>query len=358
MRTMRLLTVCFLLTATIVSAQNVNTTKKSEIDRNKEEYEKIFHKEVGLEMFTTPNYQHLLDLIPAYLPEWTFRGVERRRDTIWAVGISNPEMDEQAGLLQAELRAKALIALALKSQLQYISDDFSKLAEQGRLRDLSAKFQDFTRLEAELNPPACNFTVTNTFRNKYGETIVLVGYNQRQDTTNTVRLNVTMERLNVYIETVEGIEKIATSRMYISETALADTLNDELITERFNNGLTKTTRWRDSILPDFERKAHYLSDSSFTDTTPGHTTDAVYGLWQGLVENMAYQLSNTATNLPTIIKNTSDTYTTQNDYLIRTVSRSNIRFILDKWWLKKNDIGLDARTETLQSLLPEVRENQ
>ncbi len=358
MKTMRLLIACLLLIAApVVSAQNVNTSKKTEIDRNKEAYEEIFHKEVGLEIFTTPNYQHLLDLIPAYLPHWTFKGIENTRDTIWAVGISNPEMDEQEGLSQAQLRAKALIALALKSRLQYISDDFSKLAEQGRLRDLSAKFQDFTRLQAEFYQSPGQYTVAKSIRNKYGETIALVGYNKNQDTTQTKTLNVTMERLNVYIETIEGIEKIATSRMFIEETGLTDTLSDELITERFNNGLTRTSSWQDSLLPPFERKAHYLTDSTSKDTLPAFTTDAVYGLWQGLLENMAYQISNTATQLPAVIKNTSDTYTTQNDYLIRTISSSNVRFTLKKWWLKNNDIGVEAKTEPLESLLPLKPEN-
>lgn len=334
------------------SAQEVTPDKKSEIDRNKEAYEQIFRKEIGLEVFPAPNYQHLLDLIPAYLPNWVFQGISNHPDTLWAIGISNPAMPPEQALLQAQLRAKALIALAHKARLQYISDDFGKLAEDGRLQDISAKYQDFSLLNAELDFNANAFHCAQTFRTKYDETIVRMGFTQQRDLPDTTRLKVTVERLNVYIETTEGVEKITTSRMLINETGTTDNLTDEVVTERYNKGLTRTHRWNDSLLPVFDRKTHYISDIPLPDSSNMHTTDAVYGIWLGVLENMAHQVSIRATHMPSIVKNTSDFYTTQNDYLVRTLASNCIRFQLENWWLQKNDIAIRIVTENIQNLLP------
>jgi len=340
-----------------ISGQEVPPGKSSEIDKNKEAYEKIFQKEVGLEAFQIPNYQHVLDLIPAYLPNWAFQGVNPQLDTLWAIGISDPGMAPEQALLQAQIRAKALIALAQKARLQYISDDFNKFSESGRMVDESAKFQDFSLLQTKLQFHPKEFQCKETIRTKYDETIVLLGFKQGRKLPNIAYLQATVERLNVYIETTLGIEKITTSRMHVIERGEADTLTDEVITERFNRGLTRTHRWNDSLQPLFDRKAHYISDLEVPDST-NYTTDAVYGLWLGVFENLAHQLSNTATHMPSIIKNTSDYYTTQNDYLVRTLASHYIRFQVQNWWLLKNDIAVKIATENIQNLLPTSNNDQ
>lgn len=345
-----LISTSFLL---VTKLQAQDSKLKTKIDSDKSAYEKTFSKELGEESEPLPNYQHILDLIPEMLPVWAQYGTNTKHDTIWVTGISDPGLDSIQARAQALMRAKALIAFTSKTRHQYISDDFTKLAELGRLKELSAKYQDFTQITATLNYNSQQIVCSNYHRTKYGETLLKVGFFPKADSlpTNTIMAN--LETLNIYVESMQTTEKITNIRFSITDKQADTTLSDLLTSERVNRGLSITRSFNDSIHKSFRRKAHYFSLPQNKDTTQTHPGfDAVYGLWHGLMEGLSFHISNAAIYLPTLIKNTTDIYTAQNDYLIRTVASNQLDLAIQTWWVEDNDIEMQISATNINSLLP------
>lgn len=340
-------TLFFIIFSVFIQAQNNKKDKAGIPGEDKTKYEEnVFNKELGEES-EKRNNQRLYDLIPEKLPDWFFEPISL--NPVRIVGVSDPGLGREDAYNQAFLRAKAIYALINYSTISNISDDYTNLRESYDNKLFETKFQDFTISKAVMPYTLDAISVMDTFYTKYNEAVVLIEISNHGENTDT--LEVKGEHLQIVTERSYKNEKIDFFNLSISDSKQTDDSFPDYAQynfKRVNKNFDISSIYGPGNYDFPVRSYNYQSTIDFvkdsTDTDIQANTLAL-GLWNAYLTGILSNITLLSKQLSGQIKNTNDYYTLKNEGLIRTVSRSNVRFEINKFKLLQNQIYMDLYGE-------------
>ncbi len=163
-----LLTLSFIFFATCLFAQS------------KEEFEKIFLKETQGDGSTIKHEEFKniskLSYNPDTLPNWFFNTPPSTDGTVYAIGISDPDLPLDDAFNQATFRAKTMAILYNRVQIQYFRDVYSIEYTEGKYTRFGQRFDTYFKLSASGFADSTCFSIEDSHTTRYNEALVLVKY--------------------------------------------------------------------------------------------------------------------------------------------------------------------------------------
>lgn len=140
---------------------------------DEEKFEKIFDQEITDKKYIDrENHSGVfLNVHPQGVPAWFINPPVSDGNDVYAIGISDPEMDSTEALAQAIYRAQVLANVLRKSTTQLLCDFFVNEVNHSS----NVVYEHFSRINATI-PISGNFELVNTYRNSFQETLVLIKY--------------------------------------------------------------------------------------------------------------------------------------------------------------------------------------
>ena len=117
-----------------------------------------------------------LSYFPDTLPAWFFTPPVSSSLNVYAIGISDPDMEKEKALEQALYRARTMAVILHKSELQYYKDIYTSHEENQTARGHRQRFDVYLRLTASRNVVCSQFTLVNQHYTRYNEAIVLIRF--------------------------------------------------------------------------------------------------------------------------------------------------------------------------------------
>ncbi|MEA3316588.1 MAG: hypothetical protein U9R54_01370 [Bacteroidota bacterium] len=340
-----------LLSIVIVSyniyGQNIKHNKKRRKIENKEisisneqsEYEVLFEKE--FEELTQKDWQHMFDIIPEDLPKWFFSYPTNTNTTYYAIGISDPGMEEEQAIQQASIRAKAIIALTQNCEFKNITDDYTNLRESQKYSEYSTKFQDYAKADAKLNFNTKKTEILNKFFTKYNEAIVLLKAQSGNRKKNLNTTSVISEHLQIFIEDEIGIQKIEFYNLNIDELYKKSNSTNNLTYnyKTINTDFEINSKWNNVSIKLPDRSYNYqniINDTIAIDSLNIISNRCNKGLWNSYLSTLLSNMTLKSKKFSAGIKNSNDNYNTNNQGLVRTISKNELIFDINKTQIKDN----------------------
>jgi len=159
---------CYQLTA--------QETISKRVDNDYRQFREIFDRE--LESSDTSGYLNKISFHPVSLPAWLSNIPDSDDKIIYAIGISDPGLEQEEAVALAMLRAKIISALFLKPKISSITDNYSKEGDNPASSQFVTKYINYYRLLASLNASQEQFQLVDQYFTSFGEAIVLLKYNR------------------------------------------------------------------------------------------------------------------------------------------------------------------------------------
>ncbi len=153
---------------------------KTNFGQDIKNFEKIFEKE-DLEIISKgqKKFRNIstLSYYPDTLPVWFFNPPKSDENLIYAIGISDPDMEPVKARELAKHRAEAMACINMKSKLQYIRDMYTNEQQEGKYSTYRQRFDTYFKVStASLINDDC-FSVVDTHFTRYNEYMVLIKFN-------------------------------------------------------------------------------------------------------------------------------------------------------------------------------------
>ena len=332
--------------------QEGETSYRYSLDQDKEDFENLMESET--ERFVkkdSQNSAHKYYLIAQKLPDWVFSPNEYATTEKFFIGISDPGMDSLKAIKLAEHRAKALLILARGTRIDNVSDNFI-VSRAGRQEESQkSQYLDFIRLSRKKILQDIGFAIDKTFYTKYGEGIALVSLQSSKEKKKDT-LEIQGEFMQLAREDNYGLENTVFCKLNIRRhQALpkSDTVFSEYLYKgrgrRFN---LRSIYQNDTIVFPahpyrYESSVDILKDSSYI-----ISNSLSAGLWNAYINNIFSTISYYNKNLAASVKSSYDNYSLKNQGIIRTVSRNQLLFSLNRIMIRDNDLFLKMNWQQIK----------
>lgn len=288
---------------------------------------------------------------------------------ITAVGISDPRLSvDSVAQIQAEMRAKAMIAMLREVEVLYTSEHFQVETEEHRTYKLQEIVEKLGKYSSRLPYHPDDFHIVESFKNENKEQFVLMAWDDRAEAKNSV--------LNVYCEFYSKEYEVSNTRAYA-----AAEVAEIHITDSTPEGVKSYT-----CMLEFDGR-----DVSMSTTTNGFKYDPpgyVYryrktsdleninqfdvssslekGVWQALIRGFLHASSEDAKNYDSKIKNLDDMYrqaeesnesyedATMQQELSRQVVKTDMTFFIHGMEIDQNVLFLNISTPQLGEDSPNI----
>ncbi len=140
-------------------------------------FEKTFNQEIdaveGENSVQRENHSALYQYVPPQqVPEWFIQPMVSDKNEVFAIGISDPGLDSIQSMQQAVYRAEIMANVLLKSTTQLLCDFFLNEVD----KSTNIVYEHFTRITSKIPFTSEYYTVVDSFRNAFDETLVLIKY--------------------------------------------------------------------------------------------------------------------------------------------------------------------------------------
>lgn len=150
--------------------------------QNKQTFEQTFEKETSTRaMGNSKKFKNVRNLsyYPDTLPSWFFNPPQTSASAIYAVGISDPDMELAEAKKLALYRAKVMAGLYSKSKMQYFRDVYTSEEKAGRYTDYRQRFDTYFKISTWSMIDDELFALVDTHFTRYNEYVALVKYTPR-----------------------------------------------------------------------------------------------------------------------------------------------------------------------------------
>jgi hypothetical protein len=159
------------------------------LGQNKNDFEKTFLKETeGSQNNSSTKFKNITkySYYPDTLPEWFFTPPPSTLNCIYAVGVSDPDMEPVKAKEIAIHRAKAMAGLYLNAKMQYYRDVYTSESESGQYTDYRQRFDTYFKVSSLSKIDDASFAVVDSHLTRYNESLVLIKYSPEslRETTN------------------------------------------------------------------------------------------------------------------------------------------------------------------------------
>ena len=318
--------------------------------QNEKAFEKIFLKETQNSEDSGSNNKFKnvkkYSYYPDTLPSWFFNPPACTLGCIYAVGISDPDMEPSKAKAMAIHRAKAMAALYNFAKLQYFRDVYTSEEQSGRYTNIRQRFDTYFKISAASKVDDESFAVVDSHMTRYNESMILIKYTPKslQEGTNKM-LSVIGTVLFIEAQVGDAFEDqaeyelLSAVRPYQDKTQAAHFLYREK-----GNKFYSSSDFLDSsiIFPSYLYK--YASPNWDKNTPPMVTYN---GLWSKFTRELLFHLTLTTEQTKTKVKNLGERYNPESAKLSREV----VSYLAQ---LKLNGIVFESDTMKLNLNVNEV----
>jgi len=146
-------------------------------------FEKIFEKETnGSTVIESNKFKNITSpsFYPDTLPAWFFSPPQSTMSSIYAVGISDPDMEPAKAKEMAIHRAKAIAVLCVNARMQYYRDVYTSEKESGRYSDYRQRFDTYFKISSLSKINEESYAVVDSHFTRYNESLILIKYTPNQ----------------------------------------------------------------------------------------------------------------------------------------------------------------------------------
>jgi len=316
--------------------------------QNSSSFEKIFLSETSESQNRTSNkFKNIskLSYYPDTLPSWFFTPPQSTLDCIYAVGISDPDMESSKAKKMAIHRAKAMAELYLNAKLQYFRDVYTSEKESGRYSDYRQRFDTYFKISSASKFDSTAFAVVDSHLTRYNESMILIKYSPKtlENASNVLSVVGTV----LYIEAqVEDAFEVQAEYELLSALRQPDNPIQSahfLYREKGNKFLSSSEFVNDQIeFPVYIYK--YVAPNCEKNTPP---LVSYNGLWSKFTRELLRNLTLTTQQTKIRIKNLGEKYNPATSNL----SRETVSFLAQ---LKLNGIVFERDTMKLNLSVNEI----
>lgn len=309
-----------------------------------QEFNKILIKETSEK---STDSSGLKILRPSVLPNWicAFPGSDGKQ--VYALGISDPGMDEAEGFQLACLRAKTIIAVLQHPRIAGMTDNFTNEETESRTDEFVTKYENLYNIESLVTISEINFEVINRHHTAFGETIVLMRFTTGDSDPCTDTLfvqasayEVERQKMNFF----ESEDRYEISGKYSHKTD-SNILNNFCYSFKSLNNLVEI----ESIVG---AKSHRFPYAVFRyavaggDTLKAPAVDYTfqklnYGLWKTYFQSVIERIALLSQPLSGNLKRVTDDYSQRNQNLSRELSESQPSFLIRDIQIRNNCLALE-----------------
>lgn len=147
--------------------------------QEKNNFEKTFLKETSESQNRSSNkFKNLtkLSFYPDTLPTWFFTPPQGTNNCIYAIGISDPDMESAKAKEMAIHRAKAMAGIYLNAKFQYFRDVYTSDKQSGRYSDFRQRYDTYFKVSSASKIDDDSFAVLDSHMTRYNESMILIKY--------------------------------------------------------------------------------------------------------------------------------------------------------------------------------------
>lgn len=330
-----------LLIAVFFLSASVQHLEAQTLDQSKHQFEKIFEKENQLNRFASyGKFKNIerLSFYPDTLPTWFFKLPRSTASTVYAIGISDPDLTPEDAVFQALHRAKSLAVLYNKSLVQYYRDVYTLDNVNGGYKSYGQRFDTYFKLKSTTKVDSSCFKMVQAHLTRYNEAVVLVRFTPPIADNSMVEQIATVGKV-LYIETQV-------------DNSFESQAEYEFITSHKNYlGVDISSHFTYR-----EKGKRFLSISNFLGNTfdypiynykyfnPGceKNTDPLIsynGLWSIYAKKLLQQLTLETQETSVYIKNLDESYASETRNLVREKAIRNVQIQINGI-----EFGIDSLT--------------
>lgn len=318
-----------------------------------QDFNKVFEKETAERIEAVKNGKfknvQILSYYPDTLPRWFFNP-PANNGLVYALGISDPDMEMAKAKDLALLRAKTNALLFSNSKVQYFRDIYTSAVEAGRYTNLRQRFDTYFKLSASALVNNEMFAVVDTHFTRYNEYIVLLSYNP-SNTSGADSINLTAISTSFFVEaSVDGaFEEQAEYEMMSIEHPTANTQQKAhyLYREKGERFLSY------SLFAQAENDypVYVYSYASPYWSSPRRAFTSYNGLWSIFSRQFLNFLTLNSQNSSIKLKNLGEQYTSESTSLTREIASFTARLNINGINFDSDTFKLDIQVEELVRLI-------
>ncbi len=339
---------CKLIISTVILLTNGCLFSQSNQDFNK-----VFEKETAdrIEAVKSGKFKNvqILSYYPDTLPKWFFN-LPANNGLVYAIGISDPDMELEKAKELALLRAKTNALLFSNSKVQYFRDIYTSAAEAGRYTNLRQRFDTYFKLSASALINNEMFAVVDTHFTRYNEYIVLLTYNP-SNASNTDSINLTAISTSFFVEaSVDGaFEEQAEYEMMSIERPTGNTQQKAhyLYREKGERFLSYSLYAQ----AENDYPVYVYSYASPYWNSPRRAFTSYNGLWSIFSRQFLNYLTLNSQNSSIKLKNLGEQYTSESTSLTREIASFTARLNINGINFDSDTFKLDIQVEELVRLI-------
>ncbi len=310
-------------------------------------FEKTFNQEINEiedENYSKrENHSALYQYVPSQqVPEWFIQPKVSDKNEVFAIGISDPGLDSIESMQQAIYRAEIMANVLRKSTTQLLCDFFLNEVDQST----DIVYEHFTRITSKIPCSSEYYTVVDSFRNAFDETLVLIKYAAptKVETSQVDEVN-----LEFYINETESSNMGQLESIYElkvkSRTTPEPKMHFYQLTEfGARNDVISDLKGQEIQIPIYSLS--YQGIPALDSVSQCYFS---HGLWKEYLKSVMTQIIETAREKPENIKFLGDDYQkTSYQKLTRGVSVNKQRFVITGIKAKENKLLVNLQEIPLE----------
>ncbi len=321
--------------------------------QNKNNFEEIFKKETEGDLKKgRDKFQNIAQLsyYPDTLPTWFFRTPQADINSIYAIGISDPDLTAEDASRQALHRAKTMAILFSKAKIQYFRDVYTSEYHDGVRKRYGQRFDTYFKLSATGYADSTCFTVKEHHFTRYNEAVILIKYTPLEkdsisEAPKPGLISTVGTALYIEAQIGEAFEPQAEYE-FITRLQTPEQTNERahfVYTQRGNKFLSNS---------EFDGKKHEFPLYSYKYANPlwqKNTTPLVSynGLWSIYSKKLLRQLTLETEQTSVSIRTLGEQYSPQMSNLTREVATKTTKMLLNGIEFGVDSIGFDIQLKEL-----------
>lgn len=249
-------------------------------------------------------------LHPAGLPDWIKQLPQSFDGTYYAIGISDPGMNNEKAFDQALLRAKSVLSFLLAPNFESLADNYSDEKSGAANSSYKTKYISFYRLQSDIIVNDSNVKVIENYFTSFNEAIVLI------EVTPPVDESVVFSSVaNIYQDERQNTGSYTMVEKYHMMGSILNEKNEKQKNYEYTIYSINNIFEINSTLNNTVIEFPYLNYRYTTDTTSIASSSENefgskmnYGFWKSFIESFLQELYSMQQDQPVIIKTTGDNY--------------------------------------------------
>jgi len=319
------------------------------VAQNQQNFNKVFDKETAGVKASANSGKFknvkMLSYYPDTLPTWFFT-IPASGTELYAIGVSDPDMEIEKAKELAIIRAKSNALLFSNAKIQYFRDIYTSAQEDGRYTNLRQRFDTYFKISASSAVNNEMFAVVDTHITRYNEYMVLLKY---------------MPALS---SATDAINITAVGTTLLIEASVDDAFEDQAEYEMMSIYKPNQEGQSKAHYLYREKGSRFLSYSAYNEqendypvyvytyaspswTTPRHPFTSYNGLWSIYTRQLLNYLTLNSQQNSIKLKNLGEQYSSELTTLTREIASFTAKLSINGINFDSDTLKLDIQVEEI-----------